>query len=514
MCFNGEIYNHLELRKEISKLSLTNWRSSSDSETFVEAIDALGFDEALSRCKGMFAVAAFDHHKKRLHLARDRFGEKPLYYGWAGKSFVFGSDISIFKKYPRFNSLISKKAINYFLNYSYVPAPLCIYQNVKKVDAGQIVSLDLNRVHKDDLAIRKYWDTEKEVLSAKKNQITDFSEACYEIENQLIKTLKGQMISDVPLGAFLSGGIDSSLIVSLMKSIQTNVKTFTVGFENSLYDESKFAESVASYLETDHTTIIVSEKETLDVIPKLSSMYTEPFADSSQIPTFLVSQIAKENVTVALSGDGGDELFGGYNRYTWGDTGWSKISWIPFELRKLIGNLISYTPSSFIDLGQSFLNNKNDGNQRYLLAQKIKNLSERLGYINNTETLYQSLSTEWNDLSNLINKDYFEKESNFQDIKYLEAIDSKENMMLWDICTYLKEDILTKVDRAAMFNSLETRAPFLDHDLAKLSWRLPIDMKINGLNGKLILKRSYINMYQNPWLRDLSQVLEYLLGTG
>ena len=462
ICFNGEIYNHQDIRKDINKSEfIVSWNGSSDTETLLAAIEAYGFTEALKKCIGMFAIALYDKKERKLYLARDRFGEKPLYYGITSKSFLFGSDLAALKKHPYFGNKISHQP-----------------GEVLEIDQS---SLSITRSH--------YWDLLEEYSASKKNPFKNFNDGLASLEMALSNSIKRQMISDVPLGAFLSGGIDSSLIVAMMQSQSSMpIKTFTIGFNDKSYDESPFAAKVASFLETDHTEVILSPQDAIDIIPALPSVYSEPFADSSQIPTFLVSKLAKSNVTVALSGDAGDEMFAGYNRYFWSESIWKYLSWMPFILRKYIGKTFSSIPKSFTNTAENLLNLGMKESGVNLLGDKLKKIGNRLEYVNDDLMLYNSLCTEWYDNSFLFN-DVVSMDLNSQlNLSFIDAFSNVENMMLNDINTYLKEDILTKVDRAAMANSLETRAPFLDHTVAEVAWRFPDKMLFQNTKGKLPLR--------------------------
>ena len=486
ICFNGEIYNHLELRKNLQG----GWRGHSDTETILEFIEKYGIEHALKSFVGMFALAIWDEKESILTLARDRMGEKPLYYGWVQKDFVFASELKAIKKHPDFNNKISKPALSNYLKFNYVPAPQSIYKNIFKLEPGTYINISLESANSKDIKSKKYWDLSSVINDGFKNPINDPKHAISQIKSSLSSAIKSQMISDVPLGAFLSGGIDSSLITALMQEHSSNkIKTFTIGFEETSFDESVYAKRVANYLGTNHTEYFVTSKETLDVIPQIPHIYDEPFADSSQIPTHLVCKQAKENVTVALSGDGGDEVFGGYNRYFWSSRIWSNLKWIPYPLRKIIGSSVISTPKSLFRNIENFYNfiipKKYSVNQ---FEDKLKKLSERLKYVKTEGDLYESLVTQWYDPS-LILKDFDE---DFVDVNFPinENLISHppSQMMYWDTLTYLPDDILCKVDRAAMSVSLETRAPFLDHRLVELAWRLPHSLKINNYQGKIILR--------------------------
>ena len=488
--FNGEIYNHQALKKEIHSLDpKITWRGSSDTEVLLCMIELFGLTVALQKCVGMFAMVLFDRELNELHLSRDRFGEKPLYYGWVNESFVYGSDLASIKRFPGFKKTISKQALGLYLNYSYVPAPMSIYENIFKVEPGQIITLPLVMQDSKEIITNYFWSKEAEMIKAKNNPYDSYDDSLIQLDHALKESINLQMISDVPLGAFLSGGIDSSLIVSMMQeNSMKQIKTFTIGFEDKLFDESPFAKSIAEHLHTDHTEAILDEKDAMNVIPMIPEIYSEPFADSSQIPTFLVSKIAKSQVTVSLSGDAGDELFGGYNRYFWGRKIWRKIAWVPFSVRYLSGKALHTLPSNFYNTVESLLNLAAKGAGVHALNGKAKRLSQKLQFIHSLESLYSSLCTEWNDINSILAKPYQTPDNSKLSFQMLENFSEIENMMAWDLESYLKEDILTKVDRASMANSLETRAPFLDHRVAQAAWRMPEDFLVSGLQGKLPLK--------------------------
>lgn len=488
ICFNGEIYNHKEIRAEIEKkFGKVIWNGTSDSETLLCSIELFGFNDALEKCIGMFSIALLDKKSNRLILARDRFGEKPLYYGWTRNSFVFGSEIGAISKFDGFNNPISRESVSYFMNYSYIPSPMSIYEDIYKLDAAEVIEINIQTCK--TINKYKYWNLKDKIISGKNNLINDFKEAKALIKTSLRDSLDIQMRADVPLGAFLSGGIDSSLLVSLMqeKSIR-KVKTFTIGFEDKNYDESPFAEEVALRLGTDHTTINVSKLEALEIATNLSNYYSEPFADSSQIPTFLVSKIARANVKVAISGDGGDELFGGYNRYMWGDRIWKKLNILPFGLRKILGKAILATPDIAFRAIEQIIKRSSSDNGVSFVSDKAKKLAKKFEFINSDQSLYLNLATEWNSLDDILINKSSNNSYPFLDHFEIPGISIQENMMFWDLDTYLKEDILTKVDRAAMANSLETRAPFLDHRLAENAFRLPLKHLISDGKGKLLLR--------------------------
>lgn len=503
--FNGEIYNSFDLRASLEKeFNSVSWRGRSDTEVLLMLIEKYGLKKALKKCVGMFALTLWDRQEKVLNFARDRFGEKPLYYGWSGDNFLFGSDLASLKSFPSFNNDLCPRAIGLFLSYSYVPSPFCIYQNYFKVEPGQIVSVKITSGVAKINSFDYFWKLDEEIKKSKYKKFQSFEEGMHELNEVLLDSVRLQMISDVPIGAFLSGGIDSSLIAAIMQQQSTSsVKTFTIGFENQQFDESPYAKKVADFLGTNHTEATLTEEDAIRVIPEIPKIYSEPFADSSQIPTYLVSSIAKTSVTVSLSGDGGDELFGGYNRYFWGDKIWSKVNWIPFSARKVIGKTLSMTPEYLNNLTENFLQTVSRKKGINRLNDKVQKIAYRLQHISSKESLYTSLCTEWDDVNVLLTSKYQSLENSKLNLKKLDELSDIENMMYWDLDTYLKEDILTKVDRAAMAHSLETRAPFLDFRVAECAWRFNDESLISGYTGKMPLRRlleSYIpkDLFERP----------------
>lgn len=509
IAYNGEIYNHLEIRRELAGAGLDiTWRGHSDTETLLAAISHWGLEQALQRATGMFAIALWDRRGGHLHLIRDRFGEKPLYYGWAGDTFVFASELKALVAYPDFAPVIDREALCQYFRFAYVPAPRSIWQGVFKLEPGTILSLtdtppatapvaalrDGDRYQ--GLCLQRYWSLAEVASTGMQNPITDEGEGLERLEAALTNAVKSQMISDVPLGAFLSGGVDSSLITALMQQLSpTPVQTFTVGFSNAAFDESPHARAVAEHLGTDHTELTVSEAETLDVVPQLPVLYDEPFADSSQVPTHLICRAARADVTVILSGDAGDELFGGYNRYFWGPRIWNRMSRIPYPLRQMMGRaLTSLAPGTWDRLG-GVVNWLRPGTGGFVhLGEKLHKLAISLNGVRDMDALYFRLVSEWQDPARLV---LAEGEGTLREPGSLLAdlvpdaldTDSRARMMYQDARTYLSDDILCKVDRAAMGVSLETRVPFLDQRLAELAWQLPMSLKIRGNEGKWALRQ-------------------------
>jgi asparagine synthase (glutamine-hydrolysing) len=502
VAFNGEIYNHLELRAELTTYAIDHdWRGHSDTETLLACISAWGVVKTLEKMVGMFALALFNRRTERLILARDRFGEKPLYYGWSEGTLLFASELKAFKRCRFFSSEINRVALAQYLRFNAIPAPLSIYQDVYKLEPGHWIEFDLSAVHARDRASKPYWSLAAMVGSFREQSrvqpsLTD-AEAVDGLQARLEQTVRAQQLSDVPLGAFLSGGIDSSTIVALMQAHSTQkVKTFTVGFEESDFNEAPYARAVAEHLGTDHHELRVTAADALSTIAELPAIYDEPFADSSQIPTAWVCRAAKQQVTVALSGDGGDELFGGYNRYFWSERIWNKIDWMPYPLRQAFGGMLTALPVSALNTAGSILGKLSSGLAVNQLGDKVQKMAVRLGRVKDIDDLYLSLVTEWEDPVQLVKRvdpDGIMALSSFSNWLLQETpeslTDPRERMMLWDALSYLPDDILCKVDRAAMSISLETRAPFLDHRLAEFAWSLPIQLKIRNGQSKWILRQ-------------------------
>ena len=506
MVFNGEIYNHLDIRAELAQQhAAPGWRGHSDTETLLAAIAHWGVEKTARRANGMFALAVWDRQTKVLSLARDRFGEKPLYYGWVGNAFVFGSELKAIRAFPGFANQVCREALAQYLRFTYVPAPRSIYQGIFKLEPGCILSLSgpapavapvgpLRPGQSDGgLSITRYWSLAEAVEAGSGDPIVSEADGVDLLADTLKQAVKRQMISDVPLGAFLSGGVDSSAIVAMMqKQSIDKIRTFTVGFEEAGFDESPHARAVAAHLGTDHTEIRISSAQSQDVIPRLPELYDEPFADSSQIPTHLVCMVARTEVTVALSGDAGDEVFGGYNRYFWGPRVWSKVDWMPFPARRVVGAVISGIPMSTWDwLGKTIRVGKGSADVTRL-GDKAHKMGQRLSKVNTLDDLYRSLVSEWSDPVALLQTgdiDLIEPPSRLDDrLPRLGTEDAAARMMFRDSETYLPDDILCKVDRAAMAASLETRVPLLDPDVVALAWRLPMSMKIKGNVGKWALR--------------------------
>jgi len=487
--YNGEIYNYRILRHELEKIGYS-FNGHSDTEVLLGAVEVWGLDEALNKFTGMFAFALWDKKYKQLHLARDRIGEKLLYYGVFGEKILFGSELKALEIHDSFIKNINRNAIALLLRYNYIPAPHSIYENVYKIKPGTLITI---RTEKNKLTINEsvYWSLKNIVTNEDvNNKILIFGDAKSALQKSLVDSVNNQMIADVPLGAFLSGGIDSSLVVSIMQSLSTRpVKTFTIGFDEHEYNEADDAKLIANHLGTEHTELYVSSSQALDVIPKLPYIYDEPYADSSQIPTYLVSKLAKSEVTVSLSGDGGDELFGGYNRYHKGYDLWKRFSRMPSIANNITSFIIrSFTPDKWNTLFRymgNFISNekryKNIGDHLYKVADIISK--------NNPQDMYLSAASFWNNTDNIVLNSPESMIFSKEQVNWFKHLDDRENMMYLDTISYLPDDILTKVDRSSMAVSLEARTPFLDHRVVELSWQIPINMKINDGKGKWILRK-------------------------
>jgi asparagine synthase (glutamine-hydrolysing) len=536
MTFNGEIYNHTELRDLLSAeqlgTSIQSWRGHSDSETLLACFEKWGLEKTLQKTVGMFAIALWDTKANTLHLARDRFGEKPLYYGWATTSgsaapaFVFGSELKAVRAYPGFANAISREALALYMRFTYVPAPYSIYQNIFKLEPGCLLSVSTNNslglsqtsnpsdsvqvpiapltplrppALRSGIRMQRWWSLAAVVEAGSQNQISSEQEAIETLEKRLKEAVRVQSMAEVPLGAFLSGGVDSSSIVALMQAQATSpVKTFTVGFEESKFDESPHARAIAEHLGTEHTEFFVSVKDAQSVITDLPAMYDEPFADSSQIPTHLVCKAARQQITVVLSGDAGDELFGGYNRYLWAPRIWSHLAWIPFPVRQFLGSAIRAVPAVGWDALSVPVNALLPASKNFeRVGDRALKLASRLRGVHNLDELYVSLVSEWQDPAQVVKGAggeaagfLIEPSSMLSDPwPSVGAEEYELKMMYRDGMTYLPDDILCKVDRAAMATSLETRVPFLDHRVAELAWRLPLSMKIRNGQGKWALRQ-------------------------
>ncbi len=488
IAFNGEIYNHLELRMQLDGLrGISGWIGSSDTETLLMCIEIWGVEQALNQINGMFSFALWDSLEKTLTLARDRIGEKPLYYGWLGsgtiKTFLFGSDLKAFKGYPEFSPSVNRDSLCLFLRHKCIPAPHSIYEGFYKLDPGCYLKISANQ---NSVKSSQYWNAEKLAKDCIANPFEgDFTEASEYVEGKIRKAVSRQTISDVPLGTFLSGGIDSSLITSILQEQSSKpIKTFTIGFEDKAYNEAEYAKKIAEVLGTDHHELYVSPERSLSLIPELPQVYGEPFADSSQIPTLLLSELVKSEVSVALSGDAGDEIFCGYNRYTLADDIWNKLNVLPYPARNFFSIGLDSIPSRLFDMVSAY---SKVGDFSSRLAEKVQKVSNILK-ADSKKSLYYSLTSDWTDPSEWVIDGSEPSTKITSDTVKLDGWCSKRYMMMMDLLTYLPDDILTKVDRASMACSLEVRVPFLDHELVEATFQVPIAHHLSGGKSKAILR--------------------------
>ncbi len=487
--YNGEVYNFAQLRSELAGLGHA-FQGHSDTEIMLACICQWGIQEAVRRFNGMFAFALWDRHEQRLSLVRDRLGIKPLYYGWTGNVFLFGSELKALKAHPAFQGEIDRDALALFLRHNYVPTPYTIYAGFRKLLPGMILTLAGNDRPGEYPEPEPYWSARQVAESGVAHPFEGSDQdAAEELERLLRESIRERMIADVPLGAFLSGGIDSSAIVALMQ-VQSSrpIQTFTIGFHESGYDEAKYAREVARHLGTDHTELYITPQEAQAIIPRLPTLYDEPFSDSSQIPTFLVSELARRHVTVSLSGDGGDELFGGYNRYTWMRKIRKTTSWMPGAFRQLSSEALSrISPAAWDGLLSNQLIPP-----RWRVSEageKMRKIAEILS-ANSPEAGYLDLASHWKDPTAVVRGAAEPPSLLTRREAWAQMPDFPSWMMYMDLVSYLPDDILVKLDRASMGNSLESRLPYLDdHRVVEFAWRLPLQMKIRNGQGKWLLRQ-------------------------
>ncbi len=473
ICFNGEVYNHLDLRRELEPLG-HSFRGGSDTETMLAAIVQWGLRGAVERFVGMFAFALWDVREHSLHLVRDRLGIKPLYYGRAARNFVFASELKALRAHPDFDPAVDRDALALYFRHNYVPAPHCIHARVHKLEPGCILSLDAAG---GEPRLERYWSAEEVWTSGVADPLAlDEQEAAEELERLLLDAVGSRMLSDVPLGAFLSGGIDSSLVTALMQAqSDAPVRTFSIGFHEQEYNEAGHAKAVAAHLGTDHTELYLTPQDLLDAVPLIPRHWDEPFADSSQIPTLLLSRMTREHVTVALSGDGGDELFSGYERHLFIARVWRLVGRTPLGLRKAAALLGRALPESGWRLA-----GKTGPKIRWRLdALACKDFPE----------LYRFLFSHARDPESFVPGSREPETAFTRNPARLKSLDSYQAMALLDLEAYLPDDILTKVDRASMAVSLEARVPLLDHRVVEFAARVPTAMKVRGSDGKMLLRR-------------------------
>ena len=485
--FNGEIYNFPALREELQSSGVA-WRGHSDTEVMLAGFDAWGIEPTIRRLNGMFAFAAWDKQDKTLHLARDRLGEKPLYYGWLGKTFVFASELKALRLHPAWKASVDRNALAAYMRHNYVPAPHSIYQGISKLPAAHYLRIGRSR---SDAVPQPYWSVRNAAEAGVASPVRgDETAAVAELDTLLRDAVKMRTLADVPVGVFLSGGVDSSTIVGLMQAQSARpVKSFSIGFDEESLNEAVYAKAVARHLGTDHTELYVSGEEAMSVIPRLPHLYDEPFADSSQIPTVLVSQLARSEVTVALTGDGGDELFGGYVRYFWGRRVWNRIGLVPRAIRGPAGRALSaWSPEKWntvLGCIGRFLPRNALGEIR---GERLHKLAEVLA-VDTPDALYNGLISHWPEPEALVLGSREARTVVNDPSQWADLSDFTLRMMYLDAVSYLPDDILVKVDRASMSCSLETRVPFLDHRVVEYAWRLPLSMKVRDNQGKWILRQ-------------------------
>jgi asparagine synthase (glutamine-hydrolysing) len=487
--YNGEIYNFASIRRDLESNG-HGFRGHSDTEVLLSAFERWGVVPTLEKAVGMFALALWDREVNELHLIRDRLGEKPLYYGWFGESLLFGSELKAIRAHPAWRGELDRGALALYLRHNYVPAPHTIYRGLFKALPGTVLTFSIDQPGAPPRQT-VYWSArtvaERGLASPLDGSPSEIIEQCDAV---LRRAIGEQMVADVPLGAFLSGGIDSSLVVSLMQQqSRERVRTFTIGFNEAEYNEAEHAKAVAAHLGTLHTEMYVTPSDTLGVIPKLPTMYDEPFSDASQIPTFLVAQLARRHVTVSLSGDGGDELFGGYNRYAWGERIWDKVRALPPALRRSVATaLTSVAPERWDRLIGTATRALPPRYRLKMAGDRVHKLAGILS-AESREMLYRRLTSTWQDPAHVVLGAIEPPTALTDPARALGSTSFIEQMMYLDTVSYLPDDILVKVDRASMAVSLESRAPFLDHRVVEFAWQVPLSLKVRDGQGKWLLRQ-------------------------
>lgn len=490
--FNGEIYNHLELREELEKCSHSpDWRGHADTESLLAGFECWGVEATLKKTVGMFAIALWDRQDRKLILTRDRMGEKPLYYGYIGGALAFGSELKALREMPNFKGEINRGALGLLMRKCYIPAPYSIYQGIFKLTPGTWLEFSADMLSRRELPVPLvYWSAKEAAFAGAADpfEFTSDAEAIDALESKLMQSVSGQMVADVPIGAFLSGGIDSSTVVALMQAQSSRpVRTYSVGFNEDGYDEAVFAKKIARHLGTEHTELYVSSQDAINVIPMLPQIYDEPLSDSSQIPTFLVSKLARQHVAASLSGDGGDELFYGYGRYFLARRLWKYISALPFGLRVVAARTILAIPTSSWDRVYQLVSGFIPKKQRWGAPGDKLHKGSALLRCENGLMLYRHFLTNWNPEDVVLRMSELDSELNR--CTPLRPLSFEEEMMLVDSVSYLPDDILAKVDRAAMAVSLETRVPLIDHRVYEFAWRLPMQYKMRSEDSKWLLRQ-------------------------
>lgn len=526
LVFNGEIYNHLKIRAELDGPGARiSWRGHSDSETLVEAINRWGVQPTLTKLRGMFAFAAWNRESKTLTLARDRVGEKPLYYGWQRGTLFFGSELAALRAHPEFEPVLSVEATSLFLRHLYVPAPYSIFQGLFKLMPGHLITLAGPGQEKDS---QPYWDLGDVVEITKQAPIVDEAHAANALRHKLREVVSAEMIADVPVGVLLSGGIDSLTIATFAQEVSSQpIRTFTVGFDDPEFDESSAARDSARMLGCIHTEVRFLPRDVLNTVEKMSGVYSEPFADSSQLPTYLVFGAASDHCKVVLSGDGGDETFGGYLRYNAVPMIWRYLRQVPTQFRHVVGRLLCLCAQAGNERVFKRLGNWVGQPQ---FRRKLEKLGRRVADSRCIEELYLDFLTEWRPGDYLPSVPLPDMHRLAHSSRWIKTGDPIGDMMAVDTQTYLADDIFVKVDRASMAHSVEARAPFVDHEMIELAWRLPLRMKQRKNAGKYIIKevlsdyfpRSFLNRPKrgfglplDEWLRGpLKSWASDLIGTG
>lgn len=482
IAFNGEIYSYPEIRRELIREGI-GFRGNSDTEVILEAFEHWGIDRTLERMIGMFAIALWDRQSSQLYLIRDRVGIKPLYWGVVDRTLIFGSELKALTAYPHWQPALDRDAIASFLRHNYILGPRSIYQGIEKLAPGSYLTYRPGEAPNHT----QYWDFRKLAIEASAaRQPVAQRDAEDRLDELLRDAVKRRMVADVPLGALLSGGIDSSLVTALMQAQSDRpVRTFSIGFTEAQFNEAPYAADIAKHLGTEHTELYVAPEHALEVIPNLAQWYDEPFADASQVPTLLVCELTRKHVTVALSGDGGDELFAGYNRYVYGQRLWNRISLLPTPIRKALAAAILQTPERALNTLAKIIPRKSRPNQFGHKAHKVANAMTW----RDADSLYREILTHWDEPAQMVYGSQ-EPKGALWDPAYQKLMpDFTERMQFFDTITYLPDDILTKVDRASMAASLEARVPLLDHRVVEFAWSLPLHMKLHRGRSKILLRK-------------------------
>jgi len=508
--YNGEIYSHAEIAADLKKVGCI-FRGSSDTEVILEACAQWGVEATVKRLIGMFSFALFDQKTRELTLVRDRIGIKPLYWGRFANLFIFGSELKALRAVKGWDPRVDRNALSAFMRHNYIPAPLSIYQGIYKLEPGTILKLKPDSMP----VISRYWDLHSIVKDGVQCPIngTD-SDVLDQLDQLLCDAVRRHMVTDVPLGTMLSGGIDSSLVTALMaEQSNRSINTFSIGFQEKEFNEAPFAREVARHLGTNHTELYAEARDALDMVERLPYWYDEPFADSSQIPTALVCELTKNYVSVVLSGDGGDELFAGYNRYIFGLNIWQNANYIPLPFKKLVAKALLTQPTSRLDFFGRVLPSKYRYQQ---LGVKLHKFSKTI-LMNDQDSIYRQMLSHWNDPDEIILGSKEPKGILWNPEIANTIPDFLDRMQFFDTMTYLPDDILTKVDRASMSVSLEARVPLLDHRLVEMAWRIPRHMKLKDGQGKwalrqILYKRVPKNLIERPKMGFGIPLDEWLRG--